>query len=205
MIMDPKIIWLGHASFRIEHKGKTIYVDPWKLKDNPKADLILITHSHMDHFSEDDIAKITRKDTVIIGPSDVKPKHGATNIKPGDIKDLGWVRIEGHRAYNPSKQFHPKSNDWLGYVIDLGGYRIYHSGDTDIISEMKLIKSIDVALIPVGGTYTMDPLEAAKAVAMVKPKLAIPMHWGDIIGDRTSANTFKDNSSIPTKILDIES
>jgi L-ascorbate metabolism protein UlaG (beta-lactamase superfamily) len=202
--LDPKIVWLGHASFRIEHNGRTIFIDPWKLKGATKADLILITHSHMDHFSEEDIGKIAKKGTVIIGPSDVKPKLGAINLKPGDAKDLGWVMVEAHRAYNPLKQFHPRTNDWLGYVIDLAGYRIYHCGDTDIIPEMKLIRSIDVALIPVGGTYTMDPIEAAKAVAIFKPKLAIPMHWGDIIGDRTSADAFKDNTNIPIRILDIE-
>jgi L-ascorbate metabolism protein UlaG (beta-lactamase superfamily) len=178
--LDPKIVWLGHASFRIEHNGRTIFIDPWKLKGTTKADLILI------------------------GPSDVKPKLGAINLKPGDAKDLGWVMVEAHRAYNPLKQFHPRTNDWLGYVIDLAGYRIYHCGDTDIIPEMADLRSIDVALIPVGGTYTMDPLEAVKAVAIFKPKLAIPMHWGDIIGDRTSADAFKDNTNIPTRILDIE-
>jgi L-ascorbate metabolism protein UlaG (beta-lactamase superfamily) len=201
--MEPKIIWLGHASFRIEHKGNIIYIDPWKLKDGPKADIILITHSHMDHYSEEDIGRIAKKDTVLIGPSDVKPKISMTHVRPGDVKDLGWVKLEAHRAYNPNKQFHPKTNDWLGYVIDLGGYRIYHSGDTDIIAEMKDLRSIDVALMSIGGTYTMDPAEAAKAVSIFKPKLAIPMHWGDIIGDKSSADAFTKQSSVPTRILDI--
>jgi L-ascorbate metabolism protein UlaG (beta-lactamase superfamily) len=181
-----------------------LYIDPWKLKNATKADLVLITHSHMDHYNEDDLGKIAKKDTVILCPQDVSPKKPAVQVRPGDVKDLGWVKVEVHPAYNPNKQFHPKKNGWLGFVIDLEGFRVYHSGDTDVIPEMKDLRSIDIALLPVGGTYTMDPLEAAQAVALFRPKLAIPMHWGDIIGDRSNATTFAERSGTKTRILDVE-
>jgi len=201
--MEPKITWLGHASFMIESGGKVIYIDPWKLKDGPKADLLLITHSHFDHFSQEDIDKVAKDGTVVLAAKDVKPKGlDATPIVPGQVKDLGWARIEGHRAYNPAKQFHPKENDWLGFVIEVGGKRIYHSGDTDVIPEMKDLNGIDTALVPVGGTYTMDPAEAARAVAMFHPGEAIPMHWGDIVGDRASAEEFRKLSSVPVRIIE---
>jgi len=200
--MEPKILWLGHASFRIEHDGKAIYIDPWKVTGGPTADLILITHSHFDHYSEEDIGKLHKKDSTIIGAYDVKPKMAITHIHPGEKKDLGWVKIVATRAYNPNKQFHPKSNDWLGFIIEIGGKRIYHCGDTDVIPEMNGLGPIDVALLTIGGTYTMDPAEAAEAAGIIKPRLAIPMHWGDIVGDRSHAERFSELSPVPTMILE---
>jgi len=201
--MEPKIIWLGHASFLIESDAGNIYIDPWKLKGGLKADYILITHSHMDHMCEDDINKLRKDSTVIVGPHDVCEKlEGVVEIAPGDVKDLGKIKIEVHSAYNPKKEFHPISNNWVGFVVDLGGYRIYHSGDTDVIPEMKKIKNIDVALLPVGGTYTMTAEEAAEAVKVIGPKKAIPMHWGDIIGGREDAEKFKSIANCDVQILD---
>jgi len=190
--MAPVVTWLGHASFRIEFEGKAIYIDPWKVKGGPKADLILITHTHFDHMSPDDIRSLSDEDTKVIGPKDLKEKvPEAIILSPGAVKTFGGIKIETHRAYNPKKEFHPKTNDWLGYVVDMAGYRVYHSGDTDVIPEMKDVGNIDVALLPIGGTYTMTPEEAAKAVSMIGPKTAIPMHWGDIIGSSSDAEKFK--------------
>jgi len=190
--MEPHITWLGHASFRIEGEGMVIYVDPWKLKSAKEADLILITHSHHDHLSEDDISKVRGRRTAIIGSTDVASKlPGAIPMRPGDEREVMGVKVEAHRAYNPKKQFHPKENDWVGFVVDIGGYRIYHSGDTDVIPEMKGLKDIDVALVPVGGTYTMNAEEAAEAVKLIGPKKAMPMHWGDIVGSRKDAKKFQ--------------
>ena len=201
--MDPNIIWLGHASFLIESDVGNIYIDPWKLKGGPKADFILITHSHMDHLSEDDVKALKKDNTVIVGPPDVVEKlPGTVNIAPGDIKDLGKIKVEGHSAYNPKKEFHPNSNNWVGFVADIGGFRVYHSGDTDVIPEMKGIRDIDIALLPVGGTYQMTAEEAAEAVKIIKPKKAIPMHWGDIIGGREDAEKFKKIADCDVEILD---
>jgi len=201
--MNPEIVWLGHASFRIESEAGRIYIDPWKLKTTPAADYILVTHSHFDHLSLDDIARIRNDDTVIVGPEDVAEKlDGVTVIAPGEVKKVGRIEVEAHPAYNPKKDFHPESSGWLGFVVDLSGYRIYHTGDADVIPEMGRLERIDVALIPVGGTYTMDPAEAAEAVAMIKPRKAIPMHWGDIVGDRGDAEAFQRLASCEVEILD---
>ncbi len=190
--MVPKIDWLGHASFRIGTEDRTIYIDPWKLKGGKRADLILITHTHMDHFNEEDIKKISGPDTRIICTADAEETlPNLVKMSPGESRKEDGIKIEAHRAYNISKEFHPRENNWVGYVVDIDGYRIYHSGDTDVIPEMDGVKDIDVALLPVGGTYTMTPEEAARAVSMIKPKKAIPMHWGDIVGSREDAERFK--------------
>ena len=115
--------------------------------------------------------------------------------------DFGGVRVSGVAAYNPSKQFHPKANNWVGFVIEVGSKRIYYAGDTDLTDEMKSLKEIDVALLPVGGTYTMNATEAAEAIKFIKPKRAIPYHWGDIVGDRADAEKFTNTVECETKIL----
>jgi L-ascorbate metabolism protein UlaG (beta-lactamase superfamily) len=205
--MVENIKWLGHASILISTGGKNIYVDPWKLiKDQPKGDLILITHPHYDHFSPDDINKIVRNDSVIIGPLDIlKIKLGKKiEIKPGQEINLNWVKIKAVPAYNINKHFHPKGNNWCGYIIEIEGNKIYIAGDTDFIPEMKNIVA-DIVILPVGGTYTMTAEEAANAVNTIKPKLAIPYHFGDIVGSEKDAKLFSSfvlNSEV--KILKIE-
>jgi L-ascorbate metabolism protein UlaG (beta-lactamase superfamily) len=205
--MVENIKWLGHASILISTGSKNIYVDPWKLiKDQPKSDLILITHPHYDHFSPDDINKIVRNDSVIIGPLDIlKIKLGKKiEIKPGQEINLNWVKIKAVPAYNINKHFHPKGNNWCGYIIEIEGNKIYIAGDTDFIPEMKNIVA-DIVILPVGGTYTMTAEEAANAVNTIKPKLAIPYHFGDIVGSEKDAKLFSSfvlNSEV--KILKIE-
>lgn len=205
--MVENIKWLGHASILISTGGKNIYVDPWKLiKDQPKGDLILITHPHYDHFSPDDINKIVGNDSVIIGPLDIlKIKLGKKiEIKPGQEINLNWVKIKAVPAYNINKHFHPKGNNWCGYIIEIEGNKIYIAGDTDFIPEMKNIVA-DIVILPVGGTYTMTAEEAANAVNTIKPKLAIPYHFGDIVGSEKDAKLFSSfviNSEV--KILKIE-
>jgi L-ascorbate metabolism protein UlaG (beta-lactamase superfamily) len=205
--MVENIKWLGHASILISTGGKNIYVDPWKLiKDQPKGDLILITHPHYDHFSPDDINKIVGNDSIIIGPLDIlKIKLGKKiEIKPGQEINLNWVKIKAVPAYNINKHFHPKGNNWCGYIIEIEGNKIYIAGDTDFIPEMKNIVA-DIVILPVGGTYTMTAEEAANAVNTIKPKLAIPYHFGDIVGSEKDAKLFSSfvlNSEV--KILKIE-
>ena len=201
------IKWLGHASILISIGGKNIYIDPWKLiKIEPKGDLILITHSHYDHFSPDDINKIVKNDSTIIGPHEIlKIKTGIKKeVKPGDEVDLKWVKVKAVPAYNVNKNYHPKGNNWCGYIIEIEGKKIYIAGDTDFIPEMKTIYA-DIVIVPIGGTYTMNAEEAAKAVNIIKPKIAIPYHYGDIVGSEKDAKLFSSfvlNSEV--KILKVE-
>ena len=201
--MGITLQWLGHASFKICHEDTVIYIDPWKLKDSPQdASLVLVSHSHYDHYSPKDIAKVKGADTKIIASADVIAKEKAGQaITPGQTIELGSVRITGVAAYNPNKQFHPKSNNWVGFVIELGSKRIYYAGDTDLIDEMKSLEEIYVALLPVGGTYTMNAAEAAEATKYIKPKQAIPYHWGDIVGGRADAEAFSMATECEVQIL----
>lgn len=200
-----KIEWLGHASFRLT-SGKVVYIDPFHLKTEEKADFILITHGHYDHCSIPDIRKIIKPDTIIIATPDcasklTKLEHDNLKlIAPGDKIDLGEIIVETVPAYNLEKEFHPKMNDWVGYIITMSGARLYHTGDTDIIPEMKPIKT-DVMMLPVGGTYTMDADEAARAASIIKPQLAIPMHYGDIVGKQSDAARFKEIADVKVEIL----
>jgi len=201
--MGVTLQWLGHTSFKICHQGVVIYIDPWKLKDKPHdATIVLVSHSHYDHYSADDIKKVSGPDTELVAPGDViaTEKKGKT-IKPGLRVELQGVNVAGVAAYNPNKQFHPKEKNWVGFVIEIGGKRIYYAGDTDVTAEMKALKDIDLALLPVGGTYTMDAAEAAQATEHFKPKMAIPYHYGDIVGGEKDAKKFSELCQCEVKIL----
>jgi len=199
--MKEKIHWLGHASFRIEGT-KTIYIDPWKIKTGKKADLILITHDHYDHCSPDDVAKVSGKDTTIVTISSCAKqiKGNVKTIKAGETIEVGGVKITAIPSYNKEKQFHPREKGYVGYIVDIDGSKIYHAGDSDFIDEMKSLK-VDIALMPVGGNYTMDAKEAAQAINTFKPSLAIPMHWGDIVGSKKDAETFCSLVKVPCSLL----
>jgi len=199
--MLKNISWLGHASFKITN-DKVLYIDPWKLKRKDKADVILITHSHYDHLSLKDISKIQTEDTVIVIPPDgaSKLKGNIKTVRPGDGLTVKGIDIEVVPAYNIKKDYHPKENRWVGFIINIKGTRIYHSGDTDFIPEMKKIK-VDIALLPIGGTYTMDVAEAVEAVKAINPEVAIPMHYGEIVGSIEDARKFKEMSSVKVEIL----
>lgn len=198
--MLDRIKWLGHASVRIEAE-KVIYIDPWKIGDTPKADLILITHSHYDHFSPDDIRKIQKEDTVIIAAADLENKLSGNVqfLKPGDRTKAQGIEVEAVPAYNMNKSFHPRENNWLGFVLNVEGTAIYHSGDTDVIPEMKHIRA-DIWMLPVGGTYTMTAQEAAAAVNGIRPGMVIPIHCGDLVGTFDDAGTFKELCETPVEI-----
>ncbi len=186
-----KITWLGHDGFRI-HAGKTIYFDPYQIAGGPVADLILVSHDHFDHCSSEDILKIQGPKTIIVTEKDCAKKLAGDIrvMKAGDILDLGEVKIEAVPSYNVDKDFHPKKKGWLGFVVETEGIRVYHAGDTDFIPEMKDLK-VDIAFLPVSGTYVMTAEQAVKAALAIRPKLAIPMHYGSIVGDAQDAVRFK--------------
>ena len=189
--MLDNIHWLGHASFRLEIPGSVVYLDPRNIKNPVPADVVLITHGHFDHLSVDDIAAISKPGTVIVCPSSCvsKVKGDVRAVAPGDTLHLGAITVEAVPAYNTNKPNHPRNAGNVGYVVELGGQRIYCAGDTDLIPEMADIRC-DVALLPVGGTYTMNAEEAAQAAGKIKPLYAVPMHWGDLVGTRQDAERF---------------
>jgi L-ascorbate metabolism protein UlaG (beta-lactamase superfamily) len=196
--------WLHHASFRLEAAGKVIYFDPWKIKNRVKADYILISHEHYDHFSIPDIDGIAGDNTVIICPvngmDEIKGKN-VKRLKPSEKYSDSVISVEAVPAYNTNKAFHEKRTMKNGYVVEIAGIRLYHAGDTDITHEMKALVNISIAMVPVGGTYTMNPKEAAEAVNIFKPGIAVPMHWGSIVGSEKDAQEFKRLAQVKVEIM----
>ncbi len=191
--ISSNINWLGHDSMRIDaENGAEIYFDPYQIGTNPEADLIFITHDHFDHCSVEDVAKIQGEKTVIITEKDSAAKLSGDIrvVSPRDTLAINGINIEAVPSYNINKDFHPKNNNWLGFIVEIDGVRIYHAGDSDFIPEMKEINT-DIALLPVSGTYVMTAEEAIEAALAIKPKLAIPMHYGSIVGDDSDAEKFK--------------
>ena len=188
---------LYHSSIRI-NKEKTIYIDPFKIDKNYNdADIIFITHDHYDHYSEEDIDKVINENTTIIIPEELLTKllrkginkNAIITVKPNEKYMVQEIKFGTVPAYNTNKTFHPKENDWIGYIITLDGIRYYIAGDTDITEENRKVKC-DVAFVPVGGTYTMDFKEAAQLINEIQPKIAVPIHYGSIVGTEQDATDF---------------
>jgi len=202
---DIEIKWLGHDGFKIKN-SKIVYIDPFKIHDNEKADLILITHEHYDHLSLDDINKIIDNKTMIIASEICKNSLEKLNvkelklIKPGDKLKIDNIWVEAVYSYNIGKQFHPKKDLRNGYILTINNTRIYHAGDTDLIPEMNALENIDIALLPVSGTYVMDVDEAVQAVKIINPKISVPMHVNSIIGTMKDAEEFKKLASKYCKV-----
>jgi len=209
--------WLGHATFKIKFSGLTIYIDPYQIVKPDKADIILVTHSHYDHCSQQDIEKIAKDGTIVVATPDcqsnlarLKQKIEIKLIEPGKELTIKEIKIKAVEAYNQNKKFHPKSEEWVGYVLRFGDTVVYHAGDTDLIKEMSTLTGYSsskyfIALLPVGGTYTMNAQEAAEAAAIIKPTIAIPMHYGTIVGSRSDAEKFVklcEEKNITAKILE---
>ena len=187
---------LNHSSIKI-NREKVIYIDPFKI-DNEyhDADIIFITHSHFDHYSEEDIDKIMKENTKLIITEDLEQKvlekvkkENVICVQPEKNYFVDGINFETIPAYNTNKQFHPKANNWVGYAIELNGIKYYFAGDTDITEENKKVKC-DVAFVPVGGTYTMTAKEAAELVNIIKPKIAVPIHYGSVVGTTKDAEDF---------------
>ena len=187
---------LYHSSIKINQK-KEIYIDPFKVgEEYHDADIIFVTHSHYDHYSEEDIKKTIKENTKIIVTIDLKDmaenivnSENVITVKPNEKYCVEGISFETVPAYNTNKQFHPKQNNWVGYVIELNDLKYYIAGDTDITDENKTVKC-DVAFVPVGGTYTMTAKEAAELVNIIKPKIAVPIHYGSVVGTNQDAEDF---------------
>ncbi len=197
------VTWLGHAGVKLAWKDIVVYVDPYRLTAGPQdADLILVTHSHSDHYSPSDIAKVATDETEFVAPADVVRARGrGTSIAPGQNLDVAGVHVTAVAAYNLTKTNHPQANNWVGFVLELGGSRIYLAGDTDLTPEMKTLTDIDLAFLPVGGTYTMDASEAAEATEYILPMLAVPYHWGTITGSVSDAERFARLAACNSEVM----
>jgi L-ascorbate metabolism protein UlaG (beta-lactamase superfamily) len=199
-----KIHWLGHDSICLEGSAVVCF-DPFRIAASRHVDLILISHDHFDHCSPEDVEKIRGKDTVIVtdASSASRFKGDVRVVVPGDRLKVKGVEIEVWPAYNTDKEFHPKESGMLSFVVTLDGVRYYHAGDTDYIPEMKNVKT-DVAFLPVSGTYVMTVTQAVEAARIIKPRLAIPIHYGAIVGTGEDALAFKKalEGEIEVAVLD---
>lgn len=213
MLLDA-LEWLGHSAFRLTVGRAVVYIDPYRVPDDaPPADLILITHGHYDHFSPQDVERLSKPETWLVGPATVAERVSGQvhRIGPGerlDDKPVRGLQIGAVAAYNTSKRdadgkpFHPRDAGWVGYDLGVGGERLYHSGDTDVIPEMDSVTGVDVALLPVSGVYVMTAQEAAEAARRIQPRVAVPMHWGSHIGTEHDARTFAEEA--PVEVLMME-
>jgi L-ascorbate metabolism protein UlaG (beta-lactamase superfamily) len=212
MVLDS-VEWLGHAGFRLRVGKRVVYIDPYRIGDGPPADLILITHGHYDHFSPQDLERLSHGRTWLVGPPAVVERVSgrALSIRPGEALEhelVQGVSVRAVAAYNTSKRdpegnvFHPREAGWVGYELNVRGERVYHSGDTDVIPEMDSVAGVDLALLPVSGTYVMTAGEAAEAARRIQPGVAVPMHWGDHIGTRADADLFAQQAPVEVRILE---
>ncbi|MCF7975040.1 MAG: MBL fold metallo-hydrolase [Phycisphaerae bacterium] len=191
-----QIRWYGHTSFKLWQDDLILYLDPVNLPQPvADADLILVSHTHGDHYSASTIRALSSAHTQVIGATSVISQyHEGTALLPGETLEAAGIRITGVASYNTNKSNHPKSSNWLGFLIEIGGLRIYYAGDTDVTPEMEALEAIDVAIIPVGGTYTMTATEAATATHTFKPALSIPSHWGSNVGTLADVQRFVDQA-----------
>jgi L-ascorbate metabolism protein UlaG (beta-lactamase superfamily) len=208
-----EVAWLGHAGFRIDVGKAAIYIDPYRVAgDEPKADLVLITHQHYDHFSIQDLERLRKDATHVIAPAAVAERleGNVQSVIPGEVveTDIYGVDVRAVPAYNTSKRdgdgrpFHPREAGCLGFELNVRGERLYHAGDTDVIPEMDWVVGADVALLPVSGVHVMTALEAAEAARRIQPTVAVPMHWGGHIGSEKDAQTFADAAPVDVVIME---
>lgn len=208
------LTWLGHSGFLIRAGRAHVYIDPYRVPaDAPPADVILVTHHHYDHFSPQDVEKLSTDRTWLIGPPAVAERVAGqvVSIAPGQMVEPDSVRgidVRGIAAYNTSKRdaqgepFHSRDSGGLGFDLRVRGERLYHAGDTDVIPEMDEVHGVEVALLPVSGVYVMTAGEAAEAARRIAPKVAVPMHWGEHIGSRDDALAFARKAPVEVRILD---
>lgn len=207
--MIDKIEVFTQNSIRIR-TDVTIYVDPFKMEEEPHdADYVLITHQHYDHFSPADIRKVINDNTILVSPESMiddaleleREVKEVVGVKPGVYREINGLEFETVPAYNTIKPFHPKRADWVGYILRLDGKRIYIAGDTGLTKDARQVKC-DIALLPVGGTYTMDAKKAAELANIIRPEYAIPVHYGCIVGKPGDGKTFAKLVKSPVKVVE---
>ena len=208
IIMTEHITVNEQNSIRIEDGSRVIYVDPFRITQSRNdAAFIFLTHDHYDHFSPEDIAKVTADQTVLVVPEKMEGKARQVadqvarivTVKPGEEREIDGLTFETVPAYNLLKPFHPKSAGWVGYIFRIDGRRIYVAGDTDATKEAKEVKC-DVALVPIGGTYTMDAGKAAEYVNTIRPQVAIPVHYGTAVGSPKDGTAFAEKVQEPVRV-----
>jgi L-ascorbate metabolism protein UlaG (beta-lactamase superfamily) len=197
--MLERFTWFKQSAYRWDGDGATVYIDPWGVPEGaPEADVIFITHAHDDHFQPEEIQRLTKKDTQIVAPRDIAAELSGNvrPVAPGDTVEAGGIKGQAVPAYNIAEErleMHPKANGWVGYVLQLGDATYYHAGDTDHLTDLETI-SPQVAFVPVGGTFTMDASEAAGLIRIMSPQLAVPMHYGFVVGSPADAERFRQEA-----------
>lgn len=198
------------SSIRVKSSSAILYLDPFQLKEETHdADYIFITHMHPDHFSIKDIRKVLKDNTILIVPTkmldDAKELEREVSsimpVSPGIYKEINGLEFETVPAYNTIKPFHPKRAEWVGYILRIDGKRIYISGDTGATKEAKQVKC-DVALVPIGGTFTMDAKRAAELINIIRPEYAIPTHYGCGVGKKSDGKAFASLVKSPIKVIE---
>jgi L-ascorbate metabolism protein UlaG (beta-lactamase superfamily) len=215
MLLDA-VEWLGHSGVRVTLGRQRVYIDPYRVSgDAPKADVILVTHGHYDHFSPQDVERLTQPSTELIAPPAVAERLTGRvhSIAPGEeieLDSVRWLAVRALHAYNTSKQgsdgqvFHPRSAGGVGYDLNVRGERLYHAGDTDVIPEMDSVHGVDMALLPVSGTYVMTASEAAEAARRIQPRTAVPIHWGENLGTHDDAVEFQRRAPEGVEVVIME-
>jgi L-ascorbate metabolism protein UlaG (beta-lactamase superfamily) len=193
--MLEKLTWFRQSAFRWRGEDLVVYVDPWGVTDDVPADVILITHAHHDHFQPHEIDRLRKASTRLVAPRDVARELSGDvmAVAPGESHDVGGLKLETVPAYNIVEErldMHPRSNGWVGYVLEFEGRRYYHAGDTDALPELERLTT-DVAMVPIGGTYTMDWEEAGALVRKMSPRVAVPMHYGFVVCSPSKAVAFR--------------